>query len=80
MTVFGVNSWEQNDPLDLMRRKRLTYKLLLKGEEIAEGYGVVNLPVVYVVGADGAILYRHEGLGGDSLSRVIEKHFEERGM
>jgi thiol-disulfide isomerase/thioredoxin len=80
VTVFGVNSWEQNDPADLMRRKRLTYTLLLNGEGIAESYGVINLPVVYVIDASGAILYRHEGLGGDELSRVIEKHLKGRGM
>ena len=78
VVVFGVNTREQRDPVALMRQKRLTYGLLLKGEEIARDYGVINLPVVYVIGADGTIIYRHEGLGGEDLSRVVEKHLNER--
>lgn len=78
--VFGVNSWERGDPAALLSRKRISYGQLLKGEEIAADYGVINLPVVYVIGTDGTVIYRHEGVGGEDLSRVIEKHLKERGM
>src|SRR2546421_8439064 len=51
--VFGVNSWETGDAVATMDKKGCTYKLLLKGEEVAPEYGVKSLPVVCVIGVDG---------------------------
>ena len=76
--VFGVNSWETNDAVAYMKKKRLSYGLLLKGEEIAPPYGVINLPVVYVVGTDGKIIYRHEGIDDKDLGKLIEKHLQKQ--
>jgi thiol-disulfide isomerase/thioredoxin len=80
VAVFGVNSWERGDAAGLMRKKRFTYTSLQGGETIAPAYGVVNLPVVYVVGVDGRVVYGHEGLGGEDLSELIERHLAEHGM
>ena len=77
--VFGVNAWEQNDPAALMRTKNFTYGLLLKGEEITRAYGIINLPVVYVIGADGRIVYGHEGVDGKDLGGLIEKQLKAAG-
>lgn len=79
VVVIGVNSWEQNDPVEVMKKKGYDYKLLLKGEEIADAYGVTTLPAVYVIGADGKVIYRHEGLDDKNLSSLIEKYFKESG-
>jgi peroxiredoxin len=76
--VFGVNAWEKNDAAALMKKRRFTYGLLLKGEEIAPAYGIINLPVVYIVGADGRIIYRHEGIDDMDWGKLIEKHLKER--
>jgi peroxiredoxin len=76
--VFGVNAWETNDPVAVMKKKRFTYSLLLRGEEIAPAYGIINLPVVYVIGVDGKIIYRHEGIDDRDLSKLIEKHLREQ--
>src|SRR5437016_789885 len=46
VVVFGVNSWEKSDPVALMQKKRFTYGLLLKGEDLAEAYKITTLPVV----------------------------------
>lgn len=80
VVVFGVNSWERNDPLALMKKKRYTYGLLLKGEEIGDLYRIKGLPVVYVIGVDGRIIYRHEGPDKKDLGPLIEKHLTEHGM
>jgi thiol-disulfide isomerase/thioredoxin len=77
--VFGVNAWERADPVSIMMQKRLTYSILLNGERIASSYGVINLPVVYVVGVDGKIIHRHEGLEDKNLGKIIEKHLKENG-
>ena len=78
VVVFGVNSWETGDPVAAMNKKGCTYKLLLKGEEIAPAYGVTSLPVVCVIGADGRVIYCHAGAEHKELADVIERHLAER--
>jgi thiol-disulfide isomerase/thioredoxin len=80
VVVFGVNSWEKNDPVALMKKKSYSYELLLKGEGIAEAYKVTLLPVVYIIGVDGRVIYCHEGLDDKNLSSVIEKYFKANGI
>jgi thiol-disulfide isomerase/thioredoxin len=77
VVIFGVNSFEKNDPVELMKKKHYSYGLLLKGEEIAAAYKVVSLPVVYVIGADGRVIYCHEGAGDQNLASLIEKYLRE---
>jgi len=76
VVVFGVNTWENGDPLGLMKTKRYSYGLLLKGEGIAEAFKVTTLPVVYIIGPDGKIIYCHEGVDDKNLSSIIEKYFK----
>ena len=79
LVVFGVNSFETGDPVALMKKKNLTYTLLLKGEELSESYRVASLPVVYVIGADGRVLYSHAGPDTKKLDDVIEKQLGDQG-
>src|SRR2546423_3949061 len=74
VVVIGVNSWEKKDPIAHMKKKRFTYELLLKGEEIADAYKVSLLPVVYIIGGDGTIIYCHEGLDEKNLISLVEKY------
>jgi len=78
VVVFGVNAWEKSDPVAAMKKKRLTYDLLLKGEDLAGPYKITTLPVVYIVGADGKIIYCHEGVDGKNLTSLIEKYIKGR--
>jgi peroxiredoxin len=78
VVVFGINSWEQKDPIAFMQKKRLAYQLLLKGEQIADSYRVTILPSVYVVGVDGRIIYSHVGVDHKDLADLIEKHLQEK--
>ena len=80
VVVIGINSWEKSDPVALMKQKRYSYGLLLNGEQIAEAYKVTTLPVVYIVGLDGKIIYCHEGQDQKDLSAVIEKYFKANGI
>ena len=76
VTVFGVSSWEKNDPTILMKEKHYTYGLLLKGEEITDQYGVGTLPAVYIIGPDGRVIYRHEGVARD-FGSIIKNQLRE---
>jgi hypothetical protein len=55
-------------------------QLLLNGEQIAEAYKVTMLPVVYIVGLDGKIIYCREGESQKDLLAVIEKYFKANGV
>jgi thioredoxin-related protein len=51
---------------------------LLKGEEIAEKYGVNALPTLFVIGVDGKIIHAALGYdpqGLDKLVRVVENAY-----
>ncbi len=76
VAVFGVSSWEKNDPVAVMKEKHYTYGLLLRGEDITERYGVGTLPAVYIIGADGRVIYRHEGVTRDFAS-IIKKQLRD---
>jgi len=60
-------------------KKGYTYKLLLKGEEMAPAYGVKSLPVVYVIGVDGNVIYSNAGPEHKNLADLIEKHLAGHG-
>ena len=79
VVVFGVSSFETGDPVALMKKKRCTYGLLLKGEEIAPAYGVETLPVVCSIGPDGRVVYSHAGADHKNLDAVVEKLLKGQG-
>ena len=79
LVVLGVSSWDTGDPAALMRKRGITYTLLLKGEEMAPSYGVTSLPVLYVIGTDGKIIYSHAGPDTKKLEDLIEKQFGDQG-
>jgi hypothetical protein len=59
-----------------MKKRRFSYGLLLKAEDIAESYEVTTLPTVYVIGDDGKIIYCHEGLDDKNLGSLIDKYLK----
>jgi peroxiredoxin len=78
VVVLGVNSFETGDPVTAMNKNRLTYKLLLKGEDIAAAYGITTVPAIYVIGVDGKVLYFQAGVEDHGLTDLIEKALQER--
>lgn len=80
VVVLGVNLLEDgtNDPVKVMREKGMTYKILLKGDAMAAEYGVKSVPAIYVIGADGKVLYFKSGADHSGLADVIEKSIPQR--
>ena len=78
VVVFGVNSWENSDPVAMMKEKGYSYGLLLKGEDIADAYKVTSLPAIYIIGTDGKIIYSHAGVDDKNLASMIEKYLKGR--
>jgi thiol-disulfide isomerase/thioredoxin len=47
--------------------------LMPRMEKLQRKYGGESLPVVYVIGADGTVVYSHAGAEHGNLSSLIEK-------
>lgn len=77
VVVFGVNTWEESNPVEFMKRSGYTYALLLNGEDAAAAYRVSSLPTLYVIGTDGVIIHRFSGID-ENLETVIENHLKAR--
>ena len=79
VAVFGVSSWETGDPAAVMKKKKCTYGLLLRGEEVAPVYGVSILPAVCIIGVDGKVIYSHAGADHKNLDALISEHLKANG-
>jgi hypothetical protein len=62
-----------------MKKKKCTYGLLLKGEEVAPVYGVGILPAVCIIGVDGRVIYSHAGADHKNLDALIREHLKAHG-
>jgi peroxiredoxin len=70
-TVLGVSLGEkEGDPAGFMRRMRLDYPILLKGDRLASRYRVSLLPSMYIIDRSGKIVYRQAGLNRDDEARL----------
>lgn len=80
VVVLGVNLLEEEnvDPVKMMREKGMTYKILLKGDTTASEYGVKSVPAIYVIGADGRVIYLQAGVDHSGLADAIEKSLQQR--
>ena len=78
VVVLGLNTWEESNAVEFMKRSGYTYGLLLKAEEAAAAYRVSKLPTLYVINVDGTIIHRLSGID-ENLSTVIERYLKEQG-
>jgi thiol-disulfide isomerase/thioredoxin len=82
VVVYGIDTWEKgnNDPAGYMKKSGFTYGLLLKGETIAPAYGIQGIPVFYVIGTDGKVVYAAAGSDNEApLGPAIEKALKQMG-
>ena len=78
VAVFGVNAREHRkaDPAGFMKTKGFTYAQLLKGDQVADAYGVQGLPTFYVIGPDGRIAHAATGYNPadeEALTKLIDR-------
>ncbi len=78
VVVLGVNTME-NDPetaKKYMASKKYTYGCLVRGDGLAQMYGVRGIPTLVIIGKDGKVVKIEVGLAdpsGDSLRKEIDK-------
>lgn len=75
--VLGINFGENPDPtVSFVHHGRLTFPVLLdRRANIAERYGVINLPVTFFINGDGII--RERVFGGTLTAEGIGRTFEQ---
>lgn len=79
VAIIGVNSWERGAPdiaQKYMEKNKYTYGLLLKGEALAQVYGITGIPTLILIGPDGKVI--HTGVGfqdgeEEHLASLIDK-------
>jgi peroxiredoxin len=83
--VFGVNTWERDpkaNPAKFMDDKKLTYGLLLKGDDVAKQYGVTGIPAFFIIGVDGKVIHTAVGFNPnekEKMNKIIEEHLAKAG-
>lgn len=70
--VIGISTWERDDPAKLMAQKNLNYQLLLNGEKIAEEYGVMGLPTLFIIDVDGNIVHSEFGYNPEAFDKIVK--------
>ena len=65
VVIVGISTWESGDAARYMKNNGFTYMLLLDGDEVAKSYQVSGIPTLYVIGADGKILFGEVGIGSE---------------
>jgi len=79
VAILGVNTWERgaaDKAQKFMEKNKYSYGLLLKGDDLAEAYGISGIPTLVLIGPDGKVLHTGVGFGPDEenhLAKLIDK-------
>ncbi|HEX6832467.1 MAG TPA: TlpA disulfide reductase family protein [Rudaea sp.] len=68
LDVYAIDIKEDGDPVAALREHHFTFTLVRDGDPIADLYGVKGTPGLFLVDANGAIVYRRSG--GDAPEKV----------
>jgi thiol-disulfide isomerase/thioredoxin len=77
VVILGVNTWEEKPQAarEYMTKRKFTYGCLLKGDELAQAYGVTGIPTLVIIGRDGRVAKVEVGLSdpsGGGLRKAID--------
>jgi len=68
LDVYAIDIKEDGDPVATLRKRGITFTLVLDGDPIAAQYGVKGTPGLFLVDARGEIAYKRSG--GDEPPQV----------
>lgn len=60
VTIYSVNVWETGDAMAYLFDKEFDFPVLVKGEEVADTYGIFSTPGFVVLDKDGKTQYRRK--------------------
>ena len=76
--VYAIDIKDDGDPVATLRARKLTFTLVRDGDGIAEQYGVKGTPGLFLVNAQGDIVYKRTG--GDAPEKVEAMLREKLGL
>lgn len=77
VSVLGISVRETGNAAHFMKKRGFTYKNLIGTEAMIEQYGAAVLPLFYIIGKDGTILYSAKGYS-PTIMGEIEKIIESQ--
>ena len=76
---YALNIFEDGDPIAYMKKQGYSFTSLLTADLVAEDYGVLGTPALYVVDENKYILYqRKSGASDEQLKRDVRAILETR--
>ncbi len=78
--TYAVSFWENSNakPLKAFEKLGLMLPMLVDGDEVAKGFGVLGVPTTVFVNQDGEIVYRHTEFDpNDPQLRVAYEELKE---
>ncbi len=74
VNFYALNVWDDGDAKGFMARKDYGMKLLLQADTVAQRYGVVGTPGLFVIDEEKNIVYiRHKGVSKDSAIASVKE-------
>jgi peroxiredoxin len=76
--VLGISCKEPDgaDPVGYVKSKRMSYQVLIDGDEVAEKYNVSGYPTLYIIGPDGKVVFSMAGYAS-GLDKLLTKEIDE---
>ena len=71
LDVYAIDIKDDGHPAATLRRRHMTFTLIRDGDAIADAYGVEGTPGLFLVDAQGDMVYQRDG--GDNPARVEAK-------
>jgi cytochrome c biogenesis protein CcmG, thiol:disulfide interchange protein DsbE len=68
LDVYAIDIKEDGDPVAALKERKLSFTLVLDGDAIADQYGVKGTPGLFLVNAQGDVIYKRSG--GDEPAKV----------
>lgn len=78
LDVYAIDIKDDGDPVAELRARGQTFILVRNGDSIADQYGVLGTPALFLVDREGDIVYRR--IGGDSPEKVEGMLREKLGL
>jgi thiol-disulfide isomerase/thioredoxin len=86
VAIYGIDCWERNpnaDPAGFMKKKGISYPILLEGNAAASAYKAGGIPTFYLISPEGKVLLAFSGYSADGerqIEALINQELKKLGI
>jgi thiol-disulfide isomerase/thioredoxin len=73
VSVVGIHYNDRGDPAGYVKKKGITFPVMVSGFEVARNYGVSSIPTILLIDPDGKIVYRQTGFDPSDQDAIAGK-------